>query len=181
MLAAAALLAVVINCHPVFFLGRSYVSPATMNIMVYSRPPSMPGLPETPEIPCHGSDAAATMIQNVPFGYFESAACWQGEVPLWDRYGHAGQPFLGQAVTMLGDPLNLMVLLGHGSAWAWDVKFIAAKWLFCLGFGLLVRRIVGGGEGLALIYTVLAAWCGAFFTSIIIRCSSCLPTARGFC
>ena len=59
-------------------------------------------------------------------------------------------------------PLQLIVILGHGSAGAWDIKFLAAKFLFCAGFGLLVLRLLGS-RPLSLIYAALAAYCGAFF------------------
>ena len=157
------LIAVVINCHPVLFRGRSYVSPASMGMMVYSWAPVVPGLKQgIPETSAHGSDASATMIQGIPVSYHEYRSLLQGELPLWNRYGHAGQPFLGQAITMLGDPLHLIVLLGRNSPLAWDLKFVTAKFLFCVGFGLLVRRIVGS-QPLALLYAALAAYCGAYF------------------
>ena len=158
------LLAVVINCHPVIFCGRSFVSPANMaGAMVYSWPPWFPGLKSAPEISGHGSDVWATMIQQVPEGFVEYRdLLQQGELPLWDRYAHAGQPFLGQAVTMLGDPLQLIVILGRGSALAWDLKFLTAKFLFCLGFGLLVWRLLGS-QRLGLLFAALGAYCGAFF------------------
>src|SRR5471030_1208221 len=38
-------LAVVINCHPIIFFGKSFVSPISLNIpMVYSWWPPMPGM-----------------------------------------------------------------------------------------------------------------------------------------
>ena len=103
------------------------------------------------------------MVQDVPWGFIEYRSLLQhGELPLWDRYGHAGSAFLGQAVTMLGDPLQLIVIFGHGSALAWDLKFLTAKLLFCIGFGLLVQRLLAC-QPLALIYAALAAYCGAYF------------------
>jgi hypothetical protein len=63
---------------------------------------------------------------------------------------------------MLGDPLQLIVIFGRGSAWAWDIKFMAARFLLCAGFGLLVLRLLGS-RPLSLIYAALAAYCGAFF------------------
>ncbi len=137
------LVAVMVNCYPVIFCGKSFVA-----LQVG---------------PTHGSDVAAMLVWSVPAGFIESRSIWNhGELPLWDRYGHAGAPFIGQAITMLGDPLQWMVILGHGSAWAWDMKFLTAKFLFCAGFGLLIRRLLGG-VGLALLYAALAAYCGAFF------------------
>jgi hypothetical protein len=99
----------------------------------------------------------------VPVGFVESRSLLEhGEIPLWNRYGHAGDTLIGQAVSMLGDPLQLIVILGRGSAEAWDVKFVVAKLLFCAGFGLLILRLFGSCP-LSLIYTALAAYCGAFF------------------
>lgn len=156
-------LAVMINCYPVIFCGRSFVSPACGGPMVYSWWPPIPGTGPLPIISNHGSDVSATMLAEVPAGFIESRSLLQeGALPLWNRYNHAGAPFLGQAVTMLGDPLQLVVILGHGSAVAWDLKFLAAKFLFCAGFGLLIFRLLAA-QWLALIYTALAAYCGAFF------------------
>ena len=63
---------------------------------------------------------------------------------------------------MLGDPLQLIVIIGRGSAGVWDIKFLAAKFLFCVGFGLLILRL-SNNTVLSLIYSALAAYCGAFF------------------
>ena len=157
------LFAVVINCHPVIFCGRSYVSPLSTGLTVYSWGPQLPGMRPALALRVHGSDTAAMMIQGVPWGFVETRSLMQhGELPLWNRYGHAGSVFLGQAVTMLGDPLQLIVVLGRGSAAAWDLKFLTAKFLFCIGFGLLVQRLLGS-QPLALLYAALAAYCGAFY------------------
>ena len=111
----------------------------------------------------HGSDTWATMLWGVPVGFIESRSLLQnGEVPLWNRYSHAGDTLIGQAISMLGDPLQLIVILGRGSAGAWDVKFVVAKFIFCAGFGLLILRLLGS-RPLSLIYAALAAYCGAFF------------------
>jgi len=87
---------------------------------------------------------------------------------LWNRYSLAGDTLIGQAISMLGDPLQLIVILGRGSAGVWDIKFLAAKFLFCVGLGLLVLRLLGS-RPLSLIYAALAAYCGAFFTSSTTR------------
>jgi hypothetical protein len=157
------LLAVVINCYPVIFCGRSYVSPACTGPMVYTWWPPLPQMGNTPQVHRHGSDTWAMMIWGVPAGFIESRSLLEhGELPLWNRYSHAGITHIGQAVSMLGDPLHLIVIIGHGSAGAWDIKFLAAKFLFCVGFGLLILRLFGSGL-LSLIYTALATYCGAFF------------------
>jgi hypothetical protein len=157
------LLAVVINCYPVIFCGRSFVSPSCIQALVYGSWPPLPGMAPAQPIWQHGTDTGAMMIWGVPAGFIESRSLLQdGELPLWDRYGHAGSTFIGQAVTMLGDPLQLIVVLGHGAAGAWDLKFLVAKFLFCAGFGLLIFRLVGS-QPQALLQAALAAYCGAFF------------------
>ena len=157
------LVAVVINGYPVIFCGRSYVSPGCMGAMVYCWRPTLPGMQPVRQVSEHGSDTAATMIGGIPFGFIESRSLLeQGTLPLWNRFGHAGSPLLGQTVSMLGDPLQLIVIFGHGSAWAWDIKFLTAKFLFCAGFGLLILRFLAS-EPMALIYAALAAYCGTFF------------------
>lgn len=158
------LLAVVINCYPVIFRGRSYVSPTCVRELVYGWWPPMPGMePAATYVPQHGSDAGAMMWWGVPLGFAESRNLLeQGELPLWNRYGHAGDPLIGQAVSMLGDPLHLIVILGRGSAVAWDIKFLTAKFIFCVGFGLLILRLLGS-RPLSLIYAAIGAYCGAYF------------------
>jgi hypothetical protein len=160
------LLVVVINCYPIIFCGRSYVSPTCVNgLLVYGWWPPLPGMKAgpAPNVLQHGSDTQAMMWWGVPAGFIESRSLLeQGELPLWNRYGHAGDTLIGQAISMLGDPLHLIVIFGHGSAGAWDIKFLAAKFLFCVGFGLLILRLLEN-RTLALIYTGLAAYCGAWF------------------
>jgi hypothetical protein len=160
------LLAVVINCYPIIFCGRSYVSPTCVNgLLVYGWWPPLPGMKAEPppNVLQHGSDSQAMMWWGVPVGFIESRSLLeQGELPLWNRYSHAGDTLIGQAISMLGDPLQLIVILGRGSAGAWDIKFLAAKFLFCAGFGLLILQL-SESRTLSLIYSGLAAYCGAFF------------------
>ena len=166
MVVMVSLLAVVINCYPIIFCGRSYVSPVCVNgLLVYTGWPPLPGMKTdpAPNVSQHASDTAATMWWGVPVGFIESRSLLEhGELPLWNRYSHAGDTLIGQAVSMLGDPLHLIVIFGHGSAGAWDVKFLAAKFLFCVGFGLLILRL-SKNRALSLIYSALAAYCGAWF------------------
>ncbi len=164
------LLAVVINCHPIIFSGKSFVSPmSTGSQLVYNWWPPLPGMEKWSEPKLdnlhsvHGSDTATIMWWGVPAGFIESRSLLEhGELPLWNRYSHAGDTFIGQAVTMMGDPLQLIVIIGRGSAGAWDLKFLTAKFLFCIGFGLLIRRLTGSPV-LSLIFSALAAYCGAYF------------------
>ncbi|MBU6410826.1 MAG: hypothetical protein KGR98_10615, partial [Verrucomicrobia bacterium] len=160
---AASALALTVNCFPVIFLGRSFVAPTDGIPLVYSWGMPLPEMKPTRYYSVHGSDIAAMMIGEVPAGFVESRSVWEhGELPLWDRYGHCGYTMIGQAIFMLEDPLQWIVIIGHGSAPAWDIKFLAAKLLFCVGFGLLILRLTRS-KPLAAIYAALAAYCGAFF------------------
>ncbi len=157
------LAAIALNCFPIIFSGKSYVAPAWGVPMLYERYPTLPGMTNTVPVDAHGSDTGAMMIWGVPAGFIESRSIWEhGEIPLWNRYSHAGDTFIGQAVSMLGDPLQWIVIAGHGSSIAWDIKFVLAKLLFAIGFGLLIRRLFGG-LALPLIFSALAAYCGAYY------------------
>jgi len=155
--------ATILSSYPIVFCGRSYVSPACVGPMVYSWQPTLPGMAPMRQLTQHGSDTAAIMMWGVPVGFIESRSLLHyGELPLWNRYSHAGDTLIGQAVSMFGDPLQLIVIIGRGSAVAWDIKYLAAKSVFCIGFGLLILRLLASGP-LSLIYAALAAYCGAFF------------------
>jgi len=156
------LLALIVNCYPVIFCGKSFAA-TTGVAMLYDWWPPLPGMQPVPQTSNHGSDTPALLIGEIPMGFIESRSVWDhGELPLWDRYGHAGYTLIGQAISMLGDPLQCIVILGHGSATAWDIKFLCAKLLFCAGFGWLILRLTGNRR-LSLAYAVLSAYCGAFF------------------
>ena len=163
-------LAVIVNCYPVIFCGKSFVSPtSTRDQLVYNWWPSLPGMQKlaagspNPFHNTHGSDIGTIMWWDVPAGFIESRSLLDhGELPLWNRYSHAGDPFIGQAVSMLGDPLQSVVIIGCGSAVAWDIKFLAAKFIFCVGFGWLILRLLRN-RTISLVFTVLAAYCGAYY------------------
>ncbi len=157
------LIAVVVSCYPVVFCGKSYVSVTSGTPLVYEVWPTLPETPSTPITDIHGSDCAATMVWGVPVSFIESRGLLeQGELPLWNRYGHAGDTLIGQGVSMIGDPLHWIVISGRGAAGAWDLKFLVAKFLFCVGFGWLILRLFGSLP-LSLLFTALSAYCGAFF------------------
>ena len=60
--ALVSILAVVINCYPVIFCGRSFVSPACTGPLVYSSWPPLPGQNPGPARSQHGSDTGAMMV-----------------------------------------------------------------------------------------------------------------------
>jgi len=160
--------AVLWNCYPIVFCGRSFVSPNNGaptnggNSLLYDTVPTLPGYFDERIADLHGADTGAIMWHDVPNAFVEARNLMQqGALPFWNRYKNAGDPLLTQGISMFGDPLHFIVLAGGGSAWAWDGKFLAAKWLFCFGCGWLVldltRRL-----GLALLFTVASAFCGLF-------------------
>jgi hypothetical protein len=135
---AAALLSVLLSCYPVIFFGRSFVS-ANSVPMLYPGMPSFPGHAETEMENFKGSDAGAILWHDVPNSFIQNRALFRdGELPLWNRYNSCGLTLLGQGQSMFGDPLHLLVVLGGGEAWLWDLKFVLAKVLFCFGIGLAV-------------------------------------------
>src|SRR3954465_7787785 len=130
-----ALISVLLSCYPVIFCGRSFVS-ANAVPMLYPGIPSWPGHSETERENFQGSDAGAILWHDVPNSFIQSRALFRdGEIPLWNRYNSCGLTLLGQGQSMFGDPLHMLPVLAGGNAWAWDLKFILAKVLFCFGIG----------------------------------------------
>jgi len=152
-LALVALAAVLLNSHPVAFFGRSFVSPNNGVLLLYDTIPTLPGYDWTTVEDVKGSDVGAVMWWHLPVAAVERRAIFrEHELPLWNRYDLGGQPLLGQGQSMLGDPLHwATALLGGGSALAWDLKYLAAKWVFAFGTGLVVLELTGGLEVAALL------------------------------
>jgi len=140
-LALVAALAVVASAYPVVFLGKSYVSPNLGTILLYDDYPTLPGYTSSELTDVKLSDIGAVMWQHVPFSMMQHRALLQGELPLWNRYNALGVPLLAQGQSMFGDPLHLFVVACNGAAWAWDIKYLVAKWLFALGLGLIVLAL----------------------------------------
>jgi len=160
--AIVAALAVIASAYPVVFLGKSHVSPNFGTPLLYQEFPSLPGYAETKTRPVHGSDVGAIMWQNVPYSMVQHRALFRDRaLPVWNRYNSAGVPLLGQGQSMFGDPLHLLVVAADGASWAWDLKFLLAKWLFAAGLGLLVLAVTG--HRAAALITALAAPFAGFF------------------
>lgn len=139
--ALVAALAVVASAYPVVFLGQSYVSPNHGTILLYDTFPTLPGYRAAETVDVKLSDVGAVMWQHVPFSMLQRRALAQGELPLWNRYSAAGVPLLAQGQSMFGDPLHLLVIAANGAAWAWDAKYLLAKWLFATALGLTVLAL----------------------------------------
>ncbi|MEY2494805.1 MAG: hypothetical protein QOJ45_1297 [Verrucomicrobiota bacterium] len=131
-------MSVIVSCYPVVFLGRSFVS-ANIVPMLYPTPPTLPGHRDTRSENFNGADNGAMMWYFVPITFVQSRALARDvELPLWNRYNSGGVTLLGQGQSMFGDPLHMLVVAAAGEAWAWDLKFLLAKVLFCWGIGLAV-------------------------------------------
>jgi hypothetical protein len=142
-IAFAAAVAVVASTYPVAFLGKSHVSPNLGTILLYDHYPTLPGYTSGEVVDVKLSDVGAVMWQHVPFSMLQHRALRQGELPLWNRYNAAGVPLLAQGQSMFGDPLHLFVIAANGAAWAWDLKYLLAKWLLATGLGLTVWSLLG--------------------------------------
>lgn len=156
-----AALAVIASAYPVVFLGQSYVSPNFGTTLLYGGFPTLPGYTDGDVHDSRGSDVGAVMWAHLPYSIVEHRALAGGELPLWDRYNSTGTPLLAQGQSMFGDPLNFLVILCHGAPWAWDLRFLAAKWLFAVALGLLVLAVARHLPA-ALIVTFAAPFVGFF-------------------
>ncbi len=162
-LAIFAVAGTVLSCYPVVFFGKSFVSPNYQAIyMLYPGFPTVPGDTGKRQENTGGADMGAMLWQNLPYSVVQNHALVRdGELPLWNRYNAAGVPLLGQGISMLGDPLHTIVVAAGGASWAWDLKYLLAKTLFCLGLGWLVFRTTKHLPT-AMLLTLSAAFIGFF-------------------
>ena len=163
--ALVAVFAVIGSAYPVVFLGKSYVSPNLGTALLYDFYPTLPGYTSGEVADVKLSDVGAVMWQHVPFSMLQHRALAHGELPLWNRYNAGGVPLLAQGQSMFGDPLHWIVIAANGTAWAWDVKYLLAKWLFATGLGLIVLALTRHGPA-ALIVALAAPFIGFFLYRI---------------
>ncbi len=141
-LGLVALFAALLACYPLVFLGKSLVSPNFGTPWLYTTLPTLPGSTETRATSANGSDVGALFWFTLPFTSIERRALLEaGELPLWNRYNDSGNPLLAQGQSMFGDPLQFITILADSAAWAWDARFIIARFLLAFGVGLCVWRI----------------------------------------
>jgi len=162
-IAVVAGITVLFACYSVLFCGRSFVSPNHGSILLYDSYPTLPGSTDSVSRSIHGSDIGATMWQTVPYAAVEHQALFEhGELPLWNRMNSGGVTLLGQGQSMIGDPMHLLLpVLFNGAAWAWDLKFVLARWFFALGIGLIAWRLTRHLPS-ALLSAISAAFVGFF-------------------
>lgn len=161
-LALTAALAVAVQCHPVLFFGRSFVSANNGSHMLYQDLPTLPGDTYTFSTNTGSSDTGALLFQHLYYPMVQRDALAAGELPLWNRYSLSGEPLLGQGQSMFGDPFNFLTIATDGAAWAWDVRFLLARWILAAALGGIVWRLTRH-LGAALLTTVGAGFLG-FFT-----------------
>lgn len=138
-LAAAATLGVCVQCHPVLFFGKSFVSPDNAVFLLYDHFPTLPGYRSDGLEDGKGTDVAALLHESIHYpGLQRDALFVDHELPLWNRYVMAGAPLLGQGQSMFGGLLNLIPLAGRSSALSWDIRFLVTRWLYAFGIGLTV-------------------------------------------
>lgn len=153
--------AVLLQCYPVIFFGKSFVSPDNAVYLLYGRFPTLPGYQSTTLEDAKGADVGAMMWQHSAYPADQGRALAGGELPLWNRYDLGGVPLLGQGQSMFGEPLNWLSILTSGAAWSWDLRFLLMRGLFALGSGLSVWLLVRN-LGAALLVTFSSVFIGFF-------------------
>jgi hypothetical protein len=138
-LVAAAVVAV--QCHPVIFQGRSFVSPNNGGHMLYEGLPALPGDTDPMGTNTGSSDTGALLFQHLYYPMVQRDALAAGELPLWNRWSLCGEPLLGQGQSMFGDPFNFITIAANGAAWAWDLRFVLARWLLAVALGGTVWQL----------------------------------------
>lgn len=141
-LALVALLGTLVCCYPVVFLGKSLFSPNYETALLYSGIPALPGMTDLTIENARGADRGALLWQHLPYSAVQHHAIFHdGELPLWNRTASCGNVLLGQGQSMLGDPFHLVVVGADGAAWAWDLKYVVARFLFACGCGWVVFAV----------------------------------------
>jgi hypothetical protein len=162
LIALVSVAAVIVSAYPVVFAGKSYVSPNYGTPLLYGTFPTLPGYSTGRIFTVDASDVGAIMWQHIPYSTIEHRALVSdGELPFWCRYDCGGVPLLGQGQSMFGDPLHFLVIAANGAAWAWDLKYLIAKWLMAMGLGLLVIELTKHLPS-ALIVSFAAPFAGFF-------------------
>ncbi len=160
-LLCAALAGVLVTCHPMIFMGRSFVSPNNGARALYGGFPSVPDAKKAVVKGVKGSDLGAMMWAFLPYSHVQHEALAQGEWPLRNRYSACGAGLQGQGISMFGDPLHLIPVAANGAPWAWDLKYLLARVLFAWGVGLVVLAAVQR-TGVALLLAASASFIGHF-------------------
>ena len=160
-LLATATVAVAVQCHPVLFFGKSFVSPNNAVFLLYDTFPTAPGYHDIDVEDARGSDVGAIMWAHLYAPQLQREALDHGELPLWNRYDLCGVPLLGQGQMMFGDPINWLTIAARGATWAWDARFLIMRVLFGFGVGLAVW-LLARHLGAALLLSATIGFIGFF-------------------
>ena len=161
-MSAAAAAGVALQCHPVVFFGRSFVSPDNAGFLLYDTFPTLPGYVNSGLEDAKGADVGATLYQHLYYPLeAHEALINDGELPLWNRFNLAGVPLLGQGQSTIGELMSLLPFFARSAAWAWDAKFILAHWAYGLGIGLAVFRLTRH-PGVSALLAATAGYVGFF-------------------
>ncbi|CAN5372544.1 hypothetical protein BH09PSE6_BH09PSE6_05160 [soil metagenome] len=142
-----AIVGTILSCWPVVFDGKSFVAPGNGVpgggiVLLYDTQPTLPAQGSNGTEDVHLTDVGAVMWHHFPFSVVqERSVKHDGEFPLWNRFGSAGQSMLGQGQAMLGDPLNWMVWAWGANSTSYDLKFLVLRVAFAASLGLTVLML----------------------------------------
>jgi hypothetical protein len=139
----AAAVAAIVSTAPVIFAGKSFVSPNNGALLAYDSLPTLPGYEEARAEDTHGADVGATAWQHFVYSLIAERSMRIGELPLWNRYNGAGRTLLGQGQSMLGDPLNSLIMVIGTNAAPYDAKFVILRFIFAASIGLSIYALGG--------------------------------------
>ncbi len=143
-IALAAGVGLLVSAYPVLFFGRSLLSPNNGgNRMLYEGMPFTPGSTDVEVENTRNSDVATGTWVFLPYSVIQRNAVLHGEFPLWNRENSGGRPLWGQGQSFLLDPLHWLTLVPRDAGWGLDLKFLAHRFVFALGVGLLAFAVTG--------------------------------------
>src|SRR5688500_19844843 len=98
ILCALAMVATLLACAPLLFLGKSLLSPANHGVhLFYERWPALPGYADCAIEQVHGADVGAIARAFFPLSVApERSVTTFGGFPPWKRYNSAGTSTIGQ-------------------------------------------------------------------------------------
>jgi hypothetical protein len=166
ILCAVAVVATVLACVPVLFLGKSLLSPQNHGVsLFYERCPALPGYADCSTERVHGADVGAMAWAFFPLAVAQERAIKEfGEFPLWNRYNSAGTTMIGQGQMMLGDPIQWLSWLVGVEALTFDVKFVLLRAVFAAALGVAVFVVTR-----ALLPSALVAFASPFIGYFVYR------------
>lgn len=139
----AAAVAAIVSTAPVVFAGKSFVSPNNGALLVYDSLPTLPGYSEARAENAQGADVGAIAWAHFVYSVIQERSLKSGELPLWNRYNGGGRTLLGQGQSMLGDPLNLIIMIVGTNAAPYDAKFVILRFIFAASIGLSIYALGG--------------------------------------